>query len=538
MEARDNPCLVTSSHPSGLAVEGIASIGAGLFLSLMDTTIVATMLYNVSEEFGGFRMSPWIVLSYTLSYVGFSVLSARLSDSLGRKPVLLASFVVFLAASMACAASKNMDQLIGFRAAQGAGGAGLYALAMIIYPEICPPNMVPAISAVVGIVVALAGVSGPIIGGALTSYADWRYGFWINGPCAFVPGVILLFAWPKNMLTFAKVPFKNLDYVGTLFILGSTVLLVFIVNEAAIREFTWDSGPTISVLIISGLCWIAMVLWQREISRNPKFRHIRPQFPWQVLTDRVMMCALGTSVLAGFVMFLAIVHIPMRAQIVNLYDAVKAGILLLPLMGSMAVGSMLGGAVSSKKNNTFWTLNIASILTLVGSGLLSTLGETISPEPKQWGFEVILGFGLGLNMSTATFITSLQVKFEYHAVSQGILAQLRVFGGSMGVAAGFIVLNKEIQDSLSGVLSPEQLQDFYRSPIAIFGFSVYQQLRVRQAYISAFNTNMRVCIGLSALSVVAALCTYQRRPPSVQKRLEDLEKIFAQTAALDAAQGA
>jgi hypothetical protein len=46
------------------------SIGAGLFLSLMDTTIVATMLYSVSEEFGGFRLSPWIVLSYTLSYVG------------------------------------------------------------------------------------------------------------------------------------------------------------------------------------------------------------------------------------------------------------------------------------------------------------------------------------------------------------------------------------------------------------------------------------------------------------------------------------
>jgi len=216
------------------------------------------------------------------------------------------------------------------------------------------------------------------------------------------------------MLTFAKVPFKSLDYVGTIFILGCTVLLVFIVNEGAIREFTWSSGPTISVLIISGLCCIAMVLWQREIFRNPKFRHIRPQFPWQVLTDRVMMCALATSVLGGFVMFLAVVHIPMRAQIVNLYDAVKSGILLLPLMASMAVGSMLGGGLSAKKNNTFWTLNAASILTLVGSGLLSTLGETLHPESKQWGFEVILGFGLGLNMSTATFMTSLQVQFEHH----------------------------------------------------------------------------------------------------------------------------
>ncbi|KAB5539418.1 major facilitator superfamily domain-containing protein [Coniochaeta sp. 2T2.1] len=513
----------------------LACIAAGLFLSLMDTTIVATMLYSISEEFGGFRQSPWIVLSYTLSYVGFSVLSARLSDSLGRKPVLLACFLIFLAASMACATAKNMDQLIGFRAAQGAGGAGLYALAMIIYPEICRPGMLPAISAVVGIVVALAGVSGPIIGGALTTYVDWRYGFWINGPCAFVPGVILIFAWPKNMLTFAKTPFKYLDYVGTILMLGSTVLLVFIVNQAAIKEFAWNSAPTISVLIISGLCWIGMVLWQREISQNPNLKNIRPQFPWPVLTDRVMVFTLLTSIVTGFVMFLAVVHIPMRAQIVNIYDAVKSGILLLPLMGSMAVGSMVGGAFSAKKNNTFWTLNAASILALVGSGLLSTLGETLKPETKQYGYEVVLGFGLGLSLASATFITSLQVPFEYHAVSQGILAQLRVFGGSMGVAAGFIVLNNEIEDRLSGVLSAKQLADFYTSPIAIYSFTTFQQLKVREAYIGAFNNNMRVCIGLSALGLAASLCTYQRKPASIQKRLEDLEKIYEQTAALDAA---
>ena len=119
-------------------------------------------------------------VTHTQFSAGFTVLSARLSDSLGRKPVLIASFFIFLAASMACATAKNMDQLIGFRAAQGAGGAGLYSLAMIIYPEMGPPAMLPVITAAVGIIVALAGVSGPIIGGAVTSYADWRYGFWIK----------------------------------------------------------------------------------------------------------------------------------------------------------------------------------------------------------------------------------------------------------------------------------------------------------------------------------------------------------------------
>lgn len=118
--------------------------------------------------------------------------------------------------------------------------------------------------------------------------------------------------------------------------------------------------------------------------------------------------------LTGFVMMLTIINIPLRAQIVNLYDAVKSGLLLLPLMGSTAVGSALGGAFSAKKNRTFLTLNLASVFMLVGSGLLSDLPDTISPAPRQWGYEVVLGFGIGLNLSTMTFLTSLQVEFEDH----------------------------------------------------------------------------------------------------------------------------
>ncbi len=81
---------------------------------------------------------------------------------------------------MACGACSNIDQLIGFRAAQGVGGAGLYAMAMITYPEISPPNLVPMLSAILGLIVALAGVSGPIIGGVLATYVNWRWAFWIK----------------------------------------------------------------------------------------------------------------------------------------------------------------------------------------------------------------------------------------------------------------------------------------------------------------------------------------------------------------------
>lgn len=113
---------------------------------------------------------------------------ARLSDVLGRKFLLCICFLVFLSASMGCAASKSMNQLVGFRAMQGIGGSGLYAMAMIIYPEISPPALLPAISAIIGVIVALAGISGPLIGGALTSYRTWRWGFWIKYALLFYLG--------------------------------------------------------------------------------------------------------------------------------------------------------------------------------------------------------------------------------------------------------------------------------------------------------------------------------------------------------------
>ncbi len=90
-------------------------------------------------------------------------------------------------------------------------------------------------------------------------------------------------------------------------------------------------------------------------------------------------------------------------------------------MGGSAVGSAAGGAISSKKNLTFYTLVAASALTMVGAGLMSTIPSGLTPAPSQYGFEVLLGLGLGLNLSTSTLITSLQTRFEDHGEYQWLL---------------------------------------------------------------------------------------------------------------------
>lgn len=104
---------------------------------------------------------------------------------------------------------------------------------------------------------------------------------------------------------------------------------------------------------------------------------------------------------------------------------------------------------------------------------------------------------------------------------------MRLLGGSIGVAASFIILNTKIQNTLGSILSPEQLEEFYKSPVAIFSFTGTQKIEVQETYINAFAIDMRMCIGISAASFLVSICTYQRNSPSIKKCLDDGGNVHA-----------
>lgn len=147
---------------------------------MVDTSIVATSLYAISTEFDNLNDANWVALSYTLAYMGCAVVFSRISDITGRRDAFVAAYIIFVSFSLACGFAQNMHQLIAFRALQGIGGSGLYSLAIIILPELSPIHLRELISAVIGLVVALSGVLGPVLGGLLTDYTTWRWVFWIK----------------------------------------------------------------------------------------------------------------------------------------------------------------------------------------------------------------------------------------------------------------------------------------------------------------------------------------------------------------------
>lgn len=100
------------------------SLCLGLFLSFIDSSIVATSLYSIGTDFNDLDSVNWVALAYTLCYLGFAVFFARISDVVGRRNAFVAAYVIFFGFSIGCGFAQNLNQLIACRAFQGIGGSG------------------------------------------------------------------------------------------------------------------------------------------------------------------------------------------------------------------------------------------------------------------------------------------------------------------------------------------------------------------------------------------------------------------------------
>lgn len=192
-----------------------------------------------------------------------------------------------------------------------------------------------------------------------------------------------------------------------------------------------------------------------------------------------------------------------------------ASIHILPLLGACATGSFLGGALSSKRNNTSYTLVTAACLQLLGVTLMSI----ISPKHMavQYVFQVTFGLGVGLCFSAATIMTNLIAPEQRtRAAAQGAVAQARVLGGCIGLAICTVVFNRHVNTSLESKLTPDQLRQIHRSPVAGLQLPVEMQDIVKSVYSEAFAEETRLMVVMCAVMVAASICTLERHPPSLE----------------------
>jgi MFS family permease len=199
----------------------------------------------------------------------FQPFISSLSDSYGRRNMLLVSLTMFTLGSLVGAVAQNMTTLLAGRAIQGIGGGGLLPLSIIVMSDIFPLRLRPRYMSMIQAVVALFTMLGPVVGGLCAQYASghggWRWVLYINFPlCAIAFPMIAL----NIKLYKTEGDLRSVDWVGGILFISSMLSLLIGSSWAGV-EYSWASYQTLLPLIL-GLVGIAATLaWEQWGAENP-----------------------------------------------------------------------------------------------------------------------------------------------------------------------------------------------------------------------------------------------------------------------------
>ncbi|KAK4155861.1 major facilitator superfamily transporter [Chaetomidium leptoderma] len=525
-EDSDSGQLKPRVYPRGWRLHTLtAGLCLSMLLSTLETTIVSTSLVSMANELQGFSQAGWVITAYFLTYTGFLVIYAKLSDIFGTKLLILIAVTLFAIFSIACGASSTMLQLIIFRSIQGVGGSGIYSLVTVMTPLMVPPAKYPTYIAIISSVFVISSVLGPLLGGAISDHTTWRWVFWLNGPGGAIALVLLSisipfsFPYPGPARFFSTLvserAWRRVDVLGAFASLAASILLVFALEQAGV-EYPWNSAPIIACFVLSGFGWIIFIGWERRLSMKKSV--CEPMFPWRLACNRFVLGLLLNAFLTGFPFMAAIITIPQRFQVVNGTTAVDAGIRMLPLLLCSPVATVLASLLLSKlRLPPLYVLLGGCSLQTLGVGLFSSLDSFNLDAPSfQYGYQVLMGCGFGLNLSTVLMMVPLVVKQRDMAVTMGAATQIRVLGGTIGLAVCSALLSNHVASQTSGFLTLGQQSALLQSFQNVRGLPLELQVRIRQVYAAGYSQQMRVMLYFCIASLVSLILLFEWPPRKLQ----------------------
>jgi EmrB/QacA subfamily drug resistance transporter len=400
--------------PTGRAIVAAATLGTGM--TLLDTTVVNVALRTIGRDLGAtLAQLQWITNGYLLSLASLILFGGWLGDRFGRRRVFVFGTVAFAAASLLCGLARTPEVLIAARILQGVGAALLTpgSLAMM-QGAFRPADRPKAIGAWSGLA-AIAAAVGPFVGGILVDYASWRWIFLINLPLAALTIWIAVRWVPESQ---DRAGCGRVDIAGA----GLASLALAGITYGLIQ---WGDPFSPVALVVGVAASVAFVVAES--------RHPAPMLPLTLFSSRTFSSANVMTLLVYAALGAVTFFVVLQLQTVSGYDALAAGVSLLPLTICMVLLASRGGALGARIGPRI-PMTLGPIVMGAGTMLLLAIGEDVDYWRDVLPGVTVFGLGLALMVAPLTATVLAAAPDRNAGVASGVSNAVARIGSLLAVA--------------------------------------------------------------------------------------------------------
>jgi EmrB/QacA subfamily drug resistance transporter len=394
------------------------SIMLPMFLAVADQTIVATALPDIAATLGAVERLSWVVVSYLIANTIAAPVYGRLGDSYGRRRMILTALAIFIIGSLLCALAPNIEILTATRVLQGFGGGGLMTLSQALVGETVPPRERGRYQGFLAGVSVASSTFGPVAGGYLTQAFGWRSIFLVNLPLGLIAVLLVL-----------RLKTPPSDRRRTTFDAPGLVLFTLFVSPVilALQEVQRMDArglPLAFGLLLFGALALLALIWQEQHSSSPLI-------PPPLFKEPSVWRSDGLAACHGAALVSLITFLPIYLRAVRGTSPAETGLLLLPLMFGIGIGSLVTGQLVTRTGRTAafpsygYIAATASLLFLAFYIPRLTLGQL------PW----VLG-GMAIFMGTVMGVVQVTVQSVAGQRMLGTGAAMVQFSRSVGAAFG------------------------------------------------------------------------------------------------------
>jgi EmrB/QacA subfamily drug resistance transporter len=399
----------------------LVAVALGVMMVALDGTVVSvanpTIERHLHASLAGLQ---WVTNGYLLALAVLLIIGGKLGDRYGRRLVFSIGIVGFALGSLGCALSGSIEVLVVFRVIQGVAGAMLMPNTLAILRATFPAEKLNQAVGIWGATSALALAAGPIVGGLLVQHVSWQSIFLLNLPLGAIALAVTLIVIAESRE--AQRP-RSFDFPGVFTLAGGLALVIWALIKA-------QSHPWLSAYVlgfgIGGLVVLALFVI-RESRCAPE-----PMLPLDIFKSRSVSAGSVLVVIGFFGLFAVLFFVTLYLQNVHGYSPVEAGVRLVPLTAMFIISPIIGGALTDRFGpRPPVVIGMAALagafFGLTGLGVDSGYGSL-------WPWFLVLGFGLGLIITSTTQAIVGNVAVERGGIAGGLWSTANQLGGVLGTA--------------------------------------------------------------------------------------------------------